>query len=127
MNNSNLFLTGHEYDEFGNPSADPKADTTIRSYCPIYNLKPELQTSTRFLLIGTLDDPNVPAHRNAILYFKKLVRNIGKESGGGSNDTTTKNNNYQRVYLEVQSEGGHNFSSKNRIEVIALEDAFILQ
>ena len=127
MNNSNLFLTEHEYDEFGNPSADPKADTTIRSYCPIYNLKPELQTSTRFLLIGTLDDPNVPAHRNAILYFKKLVRNIGKESGGGSNDTTTKNNNYQRVFLEVQSEGGHNFSSKNRIEVIALEDAFILQ
>jgi protease II len=127
MNNSNLFLTEHEYDEFGNPSADPKVDTTIRSYCPIYNLKPELQTSTRFLLIGTLDDPNVPAHRNAILYFKKLVRNIGKESGGSNNEITMENNNHQRVFLEVQSEGGHNFSSKNRIEVIALEDAFILQ
>jgi protease II len=128
MNNSNLFLTEHEYDEFGNPSADPKVDATIRSYCPIYNLKPELHTSTRFLLIGTLDDPNVPAHRNAILYFKKLVRNIGKKNrGGGSIDNIRENNNYQRVFLEVQSEGGHNFSSKNRIEVIALEDAFILQ
>jgi protease II len=127
MNNSNLFLTEHEYDEFGNPSVDPKVDATIRSYCPIYNLKPELQTSTQFLLIGTLDDPNVPAHRNAILYFKKLVRNTGKKNGGGNVDNNTEKNNYQRVFLEVQSEGGHNFSSKNRIEVIALEDAFILK
>jgi hypothetical protein len=34
---------------------------------------------------------------------------------------------YQRAFLELQKEGGHNFSSEHVIEVLALENSFILQ
>ena len=113
MTNRSLFLTEHEYDEFGDPTEEntnPATATSVRSYCPMYNLKPELHTSTSFFLIGTIDDPNVP-YWNATLYFKKLsLCNDGKH-----------------VFLEMQREGGHNFTNQNRIEVLALENSFILR
>ena len=124
MGNESLFLTEHEYDEFGNPSADPIVEERIRSYCPIYNLDPGVQvqqTMTQFLLIGTLDDPNVP-YWNAALYFRKLLDGFDSTSDIAKG-RQPKND---RVFLELQTEGGHHFSGTNRIEVLALENAFIL-
>ena len=132
MGNKNLFLTEHEYDEFGNPSSDPNVEARIRSYCPIYNLDPGVQvqrTMTRFLSIGTLDDRNVP-YWNAALYFRKLLDGY-KEGNKFDGDATSDIANGRqpkndRVFLELQMEGGHHFSGKKRIEVLALENAFIL-
>uniref|UniRef100_A0A7S4AN80 Prolyl endopeptidase n=1 Tax=Pseudo-nitzschia australis TaxID=44445 RepID=A0A7S4AN80_9STRA len=141
MERADLFLTEHEYDEFGNPSNDPVVDAMIRSYCPIFNLDSKIQmeyTKTRFLLIGSLDDPNVP-YWNATLYFRKLLEiyhhggrnpiHFGEEEPSfcKENDDDEETTDGDRVFLELQLEGGHNFSSQNRIEVLALETAFILK
>ena len=122
MNKPNLFLTEHEYDEYGNPSADPSVEANIRSYCPIRNLDPQIQarnTQTRFLLIGTLDDPNVP-YWNASLYFRKLLEGYYSE---GRSVCEHKD----RIFLELQTHGGHHFAGANRIEILALENAFVLK
>jgi protease II len=132
MGKESLFLTEHEYDEFGNPNADPIVEARIRSYCPIYNLDPGVQaqqTTTRFLLIGTLDDPNVP-YWNASLYFRKLLDGYkgGNKFNGDATSDAAKGGQPKNdcVFLELQTEGGHHFSGKNRIDVLALENAFIL-
>ena len=134
MDRPSLFLTEHEYDEFGNPESDPIAKARIRSYCPMYNLNPMVQsqqTSTRFLLIGTLDDPNVP-YWNALLYFRKLLEGFRGEPIVARNNTADSEAGVQefqndRVFLELQTRGGHYFSGPNRIDVLALENAFILK
>jgi len=129
MKSPHLFLTEHEYDEFGNPTVDPNIDAIIRSYCPIRNLKPNLQSSTKFLVIGTLDDPNVP-YWNSTIYFKKLTTMRRNDIDGKVNQDKDNGNRteiYQRAFLELQKEGGHNFSSEHVIEVLALENSFILQ
>ncbi len=131
MDRPNLFLTKHEYDEFGNPSTDSAAKARIRSYCPVYNLRPTVQcqnTSTRFLITGTLDDPNVP-YWNATLYFRKLLKGLEKTQVVDENSSANHSNECQndRVFLELQTSGGHHFSGSNRIEVVALENAFILK
>ena len=134
MGKPDLFLTEHEYGEFGNPEEDPIVGARIRSYCPVYNLDPVVQselTRTRFLLIGTLDDPNVP-YWNATLYFRKLLAgHNGKTPVGGnvSSDPESAGDNEtnkDRFFLELQTRGGHHFSSENRIKVLALQNAFIL-
>ena len=136
MSNPSLYLTEHEYDEFGNPGADPILYEIIRSYCPIYNLDPVLQsqkTRTQYLLIGTLDDTNVP-YWNASLYFRKLLKGFAKVPAtmDGDNATVDTDVNRQypennRVFLDLQTDGGHHFSAANRVDVLALENAFILK
>jgi len=125
MDTPNLFLTEHEYDEFGNPQTDPIAKEMIQSYCPVYNLQPLVQskeTSTKFLLIGTLDDQNVP-YWNASLYFRKLLKGFDTLNNSGIG----QEHENDRIFLELQSSGGHHFSGPNRIDVLALENAFILK
>ncbi len=125
MDKPNLFLTEHEYDEFGNPQTDPIAKEMIQSYCPVYNLQPLVQskqTSTQFLLIGTLDDQNVP-YWNATLYFRKLLEGFDILN----NSETGRDHRNETIFLELQTSGGHHFSGPNRIEVLALENAFILK
>lgn len=136
MSNPSLYLTEHEYDEFGNPGADPILYEIIRSYCPIYNLDPVVQsqqTRTQYLLIGTLDDTNVP-YWNASLYFRKLLKGFAKVPAtmDGDNATVDTDVNRQypennRVFLDLQTDGGHHFSAANRVDVLALENAFILK
>lgn len=116
MQNPSLFLTEHEYDEFGNPSTDENIDALIRSYCPLVGLRPEEQRETDFLLVGTLDDVNVP-YWNAALYFHKLTngaRNCESESRS------------KRALLYMQSEGGHHVTASDRITIQSLENAFLL-
>ncbi|KAG7349682.1 oligopeptidase B [Nitzschia inconspicua] len=115
MKNSSLFLTEHEFDEFGDPNRDQKMDEIIRSYCPVYNLHPGSQTlaKTKVLVIGTLDDPNVP-YWNTTVYFKKL-----KKAYGCSQQNS-------KAFLHLEKQGGHNISGTNRLHVWSLENAFLL-
>jgi protease II len=113
MKNPSLFLTEHEYDEFGNPNEDEEIEKIIQSYCPIYNLDPEKQvvSKTKILVIGTLDDPNVP-YWNATVYFQKLISSLEVDQ--------------KKAFLDLQTVGGHNISGQNRILVWSLESAFLL-
>jgi protease II len=114
MRTPSLFLTEHEYDEFGDPNTDKAINDIIFSYCPVSNLdtKSRKYAHTKLLIIGALDDPNVP-YWNATVYFKKLT----------SAQNTSQNRN---AFLELQTEGGHNISGPNRLHVWSLENAFLL-
>jgi oligopeptidase B len=109
MVNPSLYLTAHEWDEFGNPQDDEGIDRLIRSYCPIRNVASNTDSYPRCLLIGTLDDENVPWWNPTI--FAKKVRD-------GMSD---KDN----VLLHIEERGGHHLGPK-RLEVSALEVAFLL-
>jgi oligopeptidase B len=113
MRNSSLFLTEHEFAEFGNPNEEDTFREIIRSYCPVFNLKSDVQadTNTSFLLIGTLDDRNVPLW-NTTLYYKKLSRSF--QAKGKKN-----------AFMHVLPEGGHDLVGM-RPQVSSLETAFLL-
>jgi oligopeptidase B len=109
MTNSNLYLTPHEWDEYGNPLIDSEAAEIIRSYCPIANLK-VMSTCPQTLIIGTLDDENVP-FSNAVIYAKKLRDCI---------------QDFDRVHLHLEPSGGHHMGAR-RLHIAAIELAFIVQ
>jgi protease II len=112
MTNPNLFLTAHEWDEFGNPLREPKMDQLLQSYCPIINVVSNTDEYPRCLLIGTLDDDNVPFWNPTI--FAKKVR-----------DQMTKNKDKDKIFLHIEEQGGHHLG-QHRLQVSSMELAFIL-
>jgi oligopeptidase B len=110
MMNPDLFLTPHEWDEYGNPLEDTGIHDLIRSYCPIYNVTSSSNPPPRILLIGTLDDENVPFW-NATIFAKKL------------RDCT---DDKDKVFLHIEDGGKHHLGGR-RLHVAALELAFIIQ
>jgi oligopeptidase B len=110
LSNPDLFLTKHEWDEYGNPLVDTNIEKVIRSYCPTSNIVPGARYP-RFILIGTVDDENVPYY-NAVIFASKL------RSSGVDKD---------RVQLHVEDGGGHNLGGGHRIPVAALEVSFIVE
>jgi protease II len=109
MTNPDLFLTSHEWDEYGSPLHDADDANRIRSYCPTTNLS-SMSTCPQTLLVGTLDDENVPFW-NAVIFAKKLRDCIQDKD---------------RVHLHLEARGGHHLGSR-RLHVSALELAFIVQ
>jgi oligopeptidase B len=111
--NASLFLTSHEWEEYGNPVLDPKVLSLVNSYCPVSSIPSSTTKITNYpdmLLIGTLDDGNVP-YWNAVIMANKL------RDSGVSRD---------RALLHVEDGGGHELSGERRIHVAAMELAFIL-
>ena len=90
MNNDTLFLTAHEYEEFGDPKADQKASQIMSSYCPVSNAR-RAEHSARFLLTGSLDDNQVPFYN--LLIYGKAVRKNSQER--------------HRVHIHIEPHGGH--------------------
>lgn len=102
---SKMALTDHEYDEWGDPTVDERAAETIAAICPCWNLHSndsEHYPST--LVIGTLDDVNVPFW-HALTYHAKLSR---------------------RRLLYMLPQGGHHMHGTS-LEVAALTNSFILK
>jgi len=99
-----MALTEHEYDEWGDPTLDKRAAATIAAFCPITNLKEKNEDYPRTLIVGTLDDTNVPFW-HALTYHAKL---------GGPH----------LVYMVPQ--GGHHMHGSS-LDVAALTNTFILQ
>lgn len=118
MLNPSLFLTEHEYDEFGDPSSDPSAAALIGSYCPVQNLQAHRHASTKFLLISALDDPNVP-YWNSTLFFRKLL-----ESGRGYCGIDGQSS--RNCFLHIESVGGHTLAGPMRVSALSLENSFLL-
>ncbi|CAB9497823.1 Prolyl endopeptidase-like [Seminavis robusta] len=107
MENDQLFLTEHEYDEFGNPTADPEAAEAISSYCPVSNaLNGKEEHTARFLIAGTFDDHQVPFY-NSLIYGKKL---------------RAKSRVKSRVHIHIEHHGGHYLQP----QIAALQAAFLL-
>lgn len=111
MQQSSLYLTQHEYDEWGNPNDDPKAAATIASYCPVTNANNnDTRSNTthraRFLLLGNYEDTQVP-YWNALIYGKKIRQNSHSKD---------------KVHVHIESHGGHQL----QLHVSALEAAFII-
>lgn len=64
-----LPLTVHEYDEWGNPLADPDVHRYIASYCPYQNLRDKgpgvLGSLPNMMLTASMNDARVPAWQPA--------------------------------------------------------------
>jgi oligopeptidase B len=108
MRNPSLHLTQHEWDEYGNPLHDAKAAKAIASYCPVNNAN-SCDNLPEVLLVGTLDDDQVPFW-NALIYGTKL------------RDKT----DHKKVSIYIESTGGHHLEGDSRLRVSALEASFIL-
>lgn len=103
-------LTEHEYDEWGNPLVDKEAADLIASYCPFSNLK-STSVYPKVLLIGTLDDDNVPFWHSVTFQRKCKQLKIPGIGISALNYTVNK--------------GGHNLHGM-RLDVASLESAFIV-
>ena len=108
LENPRLHLTQHDWDEYGNPSADTQAARAISSYCPVTNVNPSTGIP-RFLLIAQLDDKQVPFW-NSLIYAKK-VRDKSPDSS---------------VLLHFATDGGHAWE-RDRVSMAALQATFVLQ
>jgi len=107
--NSRLFLTSHEWDEYGNPVEDEEIRRLIESYCPVRNILSRTDNYPATLLIGALKDENVPYWNSAI------YADILRSRGGAS-----------RVHLFLEDSPHHHFGGR-RLQISAIENAFIIQ
>ena len=107
MLDRSLYLTEHEWDEFGDPRGEV-ADASISSYCPLLNVRN--QKYPPILIVGAIDDESVPFH-NALSFGQK-IRDHHQDSNGG-------------VLLNIENEGGHHLHGKS-LQVSALEVSHIL-
>jgi len=107
MSNASLHLTEHEWDEFGDPR-DKSSYSSIARYCPLMNVK--RQGYPAMLLVGTVDDENVP-FQHALSFGRKVRDNCDSGQAG--------------ILLNIEREGGHHLHGKS-LEVSALEVSFIL-
>jgi protease II len=109
MQNQSLHLTQHEWEEYGNPVEDSHAAESIASYCPVANVADDSCSLPGFLLVGTLDDREVPVW-NPLVYGKKM-----REMTGGKAD----------ILIYVEGKGGHQLLG-TRSHIATLEVAFII-
>jgi len=115
MSNKDLHLTEHEWDEFGNPVKDEKAKNLIASYCPFDNLNNNEYPSA--LLVGTLDDENVPFWHPVcfVMKMRDKVKEYFKNESKKHGD----------ILLHVEEEGGHHLHG-NQHRVGELTSCFLL-
>jgi protease II len=76
MQNPSLHLTQHEWNGYGNPLEDSLSAESIASYCPVVNVNDDGCGLPRFILVGTLDDMEVPVW-NPVVYGKKMREMTG--------------------------------------------------
>jgi len=105
MADPSLYLTEHEFDEFGDPRNKQDCEW-IKSYCPFTNVKK--QSYPAMFLVGALDDKQVPASQ--AIEFGRKIRYCDDDAN---------------VLLNIEEEGGHNLSLQ-RLQVGATEVCFIL-
>ena len=123
MKNPSLFLTEHEYDEFGDPSNDEIIERAISSYCPISNLIPidQRRSNTKFFIIGTLKDANVP-YWNSVIYFQKLLEG----NNGNSSNSSDGDIDQSRPLFFINFDGGHHFDGRHYLELHSYIMAFLM-
>lgn len=105
MRRTDLPLTEHEWEEWGNPTVDKDASDLISSICPVSNIEPKEYPP--MLLVGALDDRNVP-FQNSLMYAHELNKC-----------------SQHKAWLYTVFQGGHSLGG-SKLEVSALEAAFLL-
>ena len=120
MMDTTLPLTEHEFGEWGDPKSDEKIKKVIERYCPLHNLQPSNFLSfPTILLIGAIDDNNVPFW-NPALFASKARGAIGfhMEGNGAMHDVDAN------VLLHIEESGGHHFHDKWS-EISSIEISFL--
>ncbi|RLN74863.1 hypothetical protein BBJ28_00020782, partial [Nothophytophthora sp. Chile5] len=116
MQDPNLPLTVHEYDEWGNPNG-PKMHEYMRSYAPMENIRQNQQYPAMFVT-GSLNDQRVQFWEPA-----KWVYRIRKAQA------SLPKNDKRLVLLKMSEDDGH-FGGGGRLEQLqedAMEIAFLYQ
>ncbi len=106
------WVTKHEYSEWGNAVHDKDAAAAVSSYCPMTNVSP--QEYPPMLLIGTMDDSNVP-YWHALTFCLKIRKALEE----GDFDS-------RRVLLHVEASGGHQLHG-TKLDVASMEAAFMIE
>ena len=114
MTNAELALTEHEWDEWGDLFHDYKAARSISSYCPMSNVRP--QAYPKMLLVGTMDDANVPFWHP--LTFSIKIRKALRQYMGVDDC-------FRRVLLHIEPSGGHHLHG-TKLDLAAMEATFIV-
>ena len=111
MSDPTLPLTEHEQDEWGDQG-------TIATYCPFTNVIGESLPST--LVVGTLDDVNVP-YWHASTYTMKRKQMLIQMREDAFDDQL----HLGETLLKIEESGGHNLHGC-RLNVSSLECAFLI-
>ena len=130
LNNPELFLTEHEYEEYGNPTENSNIAAIIQSYCPVTNV-PSIATSEdenpnqhypKLLLIGTIDDENVP-YWNSVTMVQKVRDDVWGQQQSKKHHKISR----QNVLLHIEDGGGHELlGGDRRIRIATMEASFII-
>jgi len=120
MRNTDLALTEHEWNEWGDTLRDDKAARSVSSYCPMTNVTPQEYPKT--LVVGATDDKNVP-YWHPVSFCLKIRRAL--EACKAETDSA-KDVKKQRVLLHIEPSGGHQLHG-SKLEVAAMETAFIIK
>jgi oligopeptidase B len=111
MSDPTLPLTEHERDEWGDLN-------TIAKYCPFTNVIGNSLPST--LVVGTLDDVNVPYWHASTYAIKRKQMLIEMKE-----DAVDDQLHLGETLLKIEESGGHNFHGC-RLNVASLECAFLI-
>lgn len=120
MTNTDLALTEHEWNEWGNVVKDERANIAVSWYCPMTNVVS--QDYPKMLLVGTIDDENVPFWHplTFCLKIRKAVEHYGTIAPKDADCTE------QRVLVHIEPSGGHQMHG-TKLDITATEAAFIVQ
>jgi oligopeptidase B len=119
MWNKELALTEHEWNEWGNAIFGNNAAKSISSYCPMSNVTQ--QNYPQMLLVGTIDDANVPYWHP--LTFCLKVRKAFEALAPTEADNREITD--RRALLHIEESGGHQLHG-TKVDVTAMEAAFIV-
>jgi oligopeptidase B len=116
MTNTELSLTEHEWDEWGDSVRDDNAARSISGYCPMSNIRS--QEYPKMLLVGTMDDANVPFWHPLTFCFK-IRKALSQYTGADLNGCS------RQVLLHIEPSGGHHLHG-TQLDVAAMEASFIM-
>jgi oligopeptidase B len=116
MTNTELALTEHEWNEWGDLVRDDKAASSISAYCPMSNVRP--QAYPKMLLVGTMDDANVPFW-HPLTFSVKIRKALRQYTGVDVNGCS------RQVLLHIEPSGGHHLHG-TQLDVAAMEASFIM-
>ncbi|XP_035694292.1 prolyl endopeptidase-like [Branchiostoma floridae] len=126
-----LPLTAQEFQEWGDPTAEPDVFKYIQSYCPYHNIKQ--QSYPAMLVTAALDDTRVP-YWSPLKYVAKLrgLQQLTSHQSSNHQERMTGHGNDMNIcrnllLLQVHEKGGHFGHDSHAVdsEQAALEYAFL--
>ncbi|XP_078591496.1 prolyl endopeptidase-like [Branchiostoma floridae x Branchiostoma japonicum] len=131
MLDPSLPLTAQEFQEWGDPAAEPDVFKYIQSYCPYHNIKQ--QSYPAMLVTAALDDTRVP-YWSPLKYVAKLrgLQQLTSHQSSNHQERMTGHGNDMNIcrkllLLQVHEKGGHFGHDSHAVdyEQAALEYAFL--